>query len=392
MWTRSRSMLALAVLATVLCLIPPTDAEARRILICIDGTNNDPNDAVPDYDDSGLLVDNGISNVLKLHILAGGRLDNTQSDPAQHSFYYVGVGNRGATSIYRNASAAFAITEPRRILDEAYDDLAEHYEPGDSVYIFGFSRGAAIARQLARRIEDQGLMRGKTTIADSVPIRFLGLWDTVAAFDALRGGDNLEPERDPSAAEVAEQGGRIAGNVAVAYHLVAVDEPRLAFRPVLMGAEDRVHEIWFPGVHSDVGGGYRDDALSDIALGFMLDRAAEEDATFIEPGDVDYDGLAPITREDLALAPDVMGRLHLNTVIDDKAYVAWLQERNWKQIMAPRRIHVSVGDRASDRPPLIHHSVLERMRQAHGSYQPPNLQALDGNYRVRQQDGSIREP
>ena len=75
MWTRSRSIIVLAVLATVLCLIPPTDAEARRILICIDGTNNDPNDAVPAYDESGLLVDNGISNVLKLHILAGGRLD-----------------------------------------------------------------------------------------------------------------------------------------------------------------------------------------------------------------------------------------------------------------------------------------------------------------------------
>ncbi len=359
---RFTSTLFAIVLAS--CLSFSLDASAKRILICIDGTNNDPNDAVAEYDESGLLEDNGISNVLKLHILAGGQLNNTSTDPSQHSFYYVGVGNRGATSIYRSASAAFAITEPKKILKKVYEDLADSYQPGDSIFIFGFSRGAAIARWLAQKINDNGLVKDKDTVEDTVTIEFLGVWDTVAAFK----GVNLDRNVQPSASEVKERDGRIAPNVLTAYHLISIDDPRLAFRPVLMGAEDRVHEIWFPGVHGDVGGGYQKDGLSDSTLEFMMQKAKYAGVTFQNTNDIDYTTLTPITREDLQIKPDPLARLHLGSVIDDKQYVAWLQKMKWKDIFAPRQIHVVVDDKVTRTPPLIHYSVFERMKSMPYNY------------------------
>lgn len=362
-------------------------SSAKRILICIDGTGNDPHDAVEHYDESGLLEDDSISNVLKLHILAGGTLDNQSSRPDQHSFYYIGVGNRGATAIYRKASAAFAITEPHRILKKAYEDLSTNYSAEDSIFIFGFSRGAAIARWLAQRISEEGLVRDKTVVAEGVEIALLGVWDTVAAF----GGVNLDKEEQPTSREVKENGGRIAPNVHKAFHLVSIDDPRRAFRPVLMGQEQRVQEVWFAGVHSDVGGGYRNDALSDITLRFMIEKARAAGVNFRMPDETDYSQFAPITARDLEIEPDATGRLHLKSVIDDKAYIAWLQKRQWKDIMAPRKIYVAAGDAVTRNPPLIHHTVFDR-RERVASYNPPNLMELGNNYRILAADGSIKEP
>lgn len=371
------------------CLLISFDVTAKRILICIDGTNNDPNDAVEEYNESGLLEDNDISNVLKLHILAGGQLDNSSTDPDQHSFYYVGVGNRGATSIYNTASAAFAIFEPQKILNRAYEDLANNYRPGDSIFVFGFSRGAAIARWLAQHINDNGIVKNGETVEDVLAIEFLGVWDTVAAFKA---NVNLDRNVQPSAVEVNEKDGRIASNVRTAYHLVSIDDPRLAFRPVLMGSEDRVHEIWFPGVHSDVGGGYHEDGLSDITLEFMMEKAGTAGVTFQSAEDIDYTKLTPITRENLELKPDPLGRLHLGSVIDDKQYVAWLQKMKWKDILASRRIYVAAGDKVTTEPPLIHFTVFERIKNMPYDYNPPNLAKLGQNYRIASKDGGIGKP
>jgi len=361
---------------------------AKNLIFCIDGTNNDPGDAIDRYDESGLMQDNSISNVLKLHILAGGTLTNTADNPDQQSFYYVGVGNRGATDIYRKLSSAFAITEPQKILDLAYEDLVNNYQADDSIYIFGFSRGAALARRLAQRIADEGVVRDRKGVAEVPEIAFLGVWDTVAAF----GGVNLNRRKQTSAEEVQEKKGRIANNIRTAYHLVSVDDPRLAFRPVLMGAEERVHEIWFPGVHSDVGGGYHNDGLSDITLEFMLDKAQSAGVMLKSPEEIDYAQVAPVTFQDLEIRPDIQGQIHLQTVIDDKAYVAWLQKREWKDIMAPRRIYVAVDDKISDRPPLIHYSLFERRNRMASEYNPPNVIELDRNYRIVTGDGSVKEP
>ena len=78
-----------------------------KIMICLDGTGNDPEDAVQEPGKDGRLADDGISNVLKLHLLAGGKLNNAQSNPRQQSYYYSGVGTRG-TIFRRTLASLFA--------------------------------------------------------------------------------------------------------------------------------------------------------------------------------------------------------------------------------------------------------------------------------------------
>ncbi len=171
------------------------------------------------------------------------------------------------------------------------------------MFVFGFSRGASIARQLAVLVDEQGVD------GEAVPITFLGCWDTVVA----SGAPEVRPGKQPSCTEMGEDG-RIAPNVELAWHLVSLDEPRKAFRPTLMGQEERVHEAWFAGVHSDVGGSYLDHALADVTLLFMRDCARSSGARFLDAEEIDYDNLGgdvQITLEDVAPTPDqVNGLLH----------------------------------------------------------------------------------
>ncbi len=348
---------------------------AKRILICLDGTGNDPSDAKQKVDKEGKMEDDNISNVLKLHLLAGGRLDNVQLNAAQHSYYYSGVGTRG--TIFRRALAsAFARLEPKLILKDAYDDLCGHYQVGDELFIFGFSRGAAIARRLASQISREGVVVGR--VKHEPHIKMLGVWDTVAAI----GVPNLDDSEQP-VSDVVFENGTIADKIDHAFHLAAVDETRLAFRPTLMNFSPRVSEIWFPGVHSDVGGGYRLSGLSDLALKFMMDKARDHGVAFIQPSAIAPAALSQgkhkIDLEDVAAAPDARDRLHVH-VRDEKVASVTLK---------PRNIHVTVGDKPSaDRLPILHHSVIERIK-GDSSYRPVNLKEL--KHQVLHADGSLTQ-
>ena len=357
----------------ILSMITSIANADKRIVISIDGTNNDPNDGFDEYKDSEILSDRSISNVLKLHLLLRGNLDNDIQESAdQYSFYSVGVGNRGDTNVYKAASAMFAITEPNKILDEVFQDLNSFYEPGDSIYIFGFSRGAAIARQLAKQIE-LGL-QGKTPqpALKDVKIRFLGLWDTVAAFKG-----ELSFNKLPSTTELGEDDGRIAANIEQAYHLVSIDDPRRAFKPTLMGHEDRVKEIWFTGVHSDIGGGYEKDGLSDITLEFMLNKARLAGLKFIEPETVNpnqYNEL--ISNSRLNINPDPLGVIHTENIKDDKLLLA-----KFGGIFDERDIYVARNNSKTNEKPIIHHTVIERIIHDE-DYQPRKLIALNNQFFV----------
>jgi len=347
----------------------------KKILICIDGTGNDPSDAVQDEEKDGQLEDDNISNVLKLHLLAGGGLGDAQPNPGQMSFYYSGVGTRG--TIFRRAlSSAFAKLEPGRIRKAAYEDLCARYEPDDEIYIFGFSRGAAIARMLAAQISTEGLLlkQGRR----NVNIAMLGVWDTVASF----GRPNLNDSEQPIS-DVVFENGTIAQNILEAHHLVAVDETRLAFRPTLMNASDRVHEVWFPGVHSDVGGGYRRDGLSDVALTFMLEKATAHgiqlmDARQIDLAKLNAEAKTKIELEDVELRSDPLGPLHPH-VRDEKIASITLK---------PRDIRVMINDQPSQLLPILHHSVVERIK-GDPKYRPENLRGV--RHRVLRVDGSLTE-
>lgn len=330
-----------------------------KIIICLDGTGNDPEDAVQESGKDGRLEDDNISNVLKLHLLAGGKLNNIQNNPRQQTYYYSGVGTRG-TIFRRTLASLFAKVSPKLIMKKAYNDLCENYKEGDEIFIFGFSRGAAIARMLACKISDKGVKEYKTKI------KFLGVWDTVASIGMPNLDDNTRPISD-----VVFENGTIANAIEYAVHLVAIDETRKAFRPVLMNVSNKIEEIWFAGVHSDVGGGYYSDGLSDISLEFMIKRASHCGLTFLQSSQIDYNNLEGkkdelIEEIDVAIKPDINTDIHEH--VRDGKHAALT--------LAVRRICKVVGDKPSDyHLPIIHHSVMKRCKVI-SSYKPSNLRRL----------------
>lgn len=142
---------------------------------------------------------------------------------------------------------------------EAIAAARQHFDAGDrTVDIIGFSRGAALALHFANELS------GEFAGAE---IRFLGLWDVVASF-GLPGNDiNLGWDL------------YLADGVKKCFHAMALDERRGNFKPTRVRArqgavlpEGRLEEVWFRGVHSDVGGG-QCIGLSSIALCWMMKRA-----------------------------------------------------------------------------------------------------------------------
>ena len=260
----------------------------KNITICFDGTSNHPRDARQEREWFGLgdMEDSSITNIVKLHLLLGGNFLNTARNAGQHSFYYSGIGTYG-NRLQRLFNVVFAPEnlDVGRIINEAISDLSGVWKKGDKVYLFGFSRGAAVARRFASILLNAGLPGSK----DTPSVRFLGVFDTVASL----GLPNLDDEEKP-VSDVVFENNTVAANVEEALHLVSLDENRIAFQPTLMNLDSRVTEIWFPGAHADIGGGFYYDGLSDIALDFLLQELKKRDpgVEIISPDEIDYESAA----------------------------------------------------------------------------------------------------
>jgi len=326
----------------------------RKLIFCFDGTCNDPSD-VGEH-----MKDISISNILKLHIFLGGTLTQQNSAnaliPNQHSFYYSGIGNRG-NWLFRAINVAFAPSygEMDDILSEAHADLAQHYSPGDEIYIFGFSRGAAIARMFSAHL--------------SMPVKFLGVFDTVAA---TRGSLDLNPNTFPASGIVFEND-ILAAHIKRAVHIISLDEERLWLQPTLFNFDERISEVWFAGGHSDIGGGYWFDGLSDICLKFMMDNIVNE-LTILSIEEVNYsllsipDSQETIEFDDLFIKPLVDGKIHQKTF-----------SYGHSLIHATRSVRVNVNEQISSHLPIVHHSVAQRVQQVSG-YKADALKNL--NYQL----------
>jgi len=310
----------------------------KKLIFCFDGTCNDPSD-VGDH-----LNDASISNILKLHIFLGGTITPYNSVntliPNQHSFYYSGIGNRG-NWLFRAINAAFAPSygEMDDILSEAHSDLALNYSTGDEIYIFGFSRGAAIARMFAAHL--------------AMPVKFLGVFDTVAA---TRGSLDLNPNTFPASGIVFEND-VLAAHVKRAVHIISLDEQRLWLQPTLFNYDKRISEVWFAGSHSDIGGGYWFDGLSDICLKFMIANIADE-LTILSVDEVNYSLLAIPNSQDVIGFDDLV----INPAIDGKIHQKFLSYGH-SLIHANRHVRVNVNERASGHLPTVHHSVAQRFQR-----------------------------
>ena len=276
----------------------------KRIVICADGTWNDPEDEHP-------------TNVLRV---ARAVSPQDKGGVQQVVFYDWGVGSYHA----RIRGGVWGIGLQKNIQD-CYRFIVQNYDEEDELFLFGFSRGAYTVRALAGFLNKCGIL-GRDR-ADDIPeafkyykcqgskpeseeartwrkchgvkarsrVRFLGVWDTV--------GSRGIPTRVLGFVEEEDifYDAKLGSVVQVARHAVAIDEKRADFRPTLWkekpdeeavpkanekaNPKPDVKQVWFAGVHSDVGGGgrpkngektERSKYLSDVALAWMADEAKAE--------------------------------------------------------------------------------------------------------------------
>ncbi|WP_219414255.1 DUF2235 domain-containing protein [Pseudonocardia nigra] len=346
----------------------------RNLVVCFDGTRNEP--------------ETGRTNVVRLYQVA-------VKDDHQIVYYDPGVGTMGArsatTRVGRSLTRVAGLVlghGVRENVEEAYAFLMRTYRPGDRIFVFGFSRGAYTARALAGMLRTVGLLRAgadnlvpyalklyarsgerdaspdeekafwrpRAEFADSFgnpafpgrfepQIEFLGVWDTVKSVGWLNWRAQLEQARWPFTRKLP--------NVRVGRHALAIDERRRPYREYRFDQEDparadgRLREMWFAGVHSDVGGTFPDDhRLSDIALRWMLDEAAAAGLVIDADAYERHVGVRPGEE----LPPDrALGRIHRNRSV--WGVLGWHRRR----VLEPDEIHPSVRERieatrGDDRP------------------------------------------
>ncbi|MBP5981730.1 MAG: DUF2235 domain-containing protein [Halomonas sp.] len=330
-----------------------------NIVICADGTWNQPEeDLEADYP----------TNVLKL----ARAISPFAGEARQHVSYGWGVG-----SYCNQISGALTGAGIEKNIIDGYRYIVHNYAPGDNIYLFGFSRGAYNVRALSGLINNCGILKrseaGRITQAwdmyqddadenwpggnaakafreafchPSRRIHFIGVWDTVGALGiplSLLGGlFNNEDEFYDT---------KMGSNINMARHALAIDEKRKDFEPTLWEAREGIDlkQVWFAGVHSDVGGGKEPDEngiqASDTPFKWMVKEANAA-------------GLATEAYLHKHLTNGSQGELH-----HSRRHVYRLRPRLHRPLVS------------QDKPTQIHPSVKERY-QRDSNYRPPNLKTL----------------
>eukprot|EP00553_Chaetoceros_curvisetus_P010579 CAMPEP_0204615088 /NCGR_PEP_ID=MMETSP0717-20131115/2675_1 /ASSEMBLY_ACC=CAM_ASM_000666 /TAXON_ID=230516 /ORGANISM="Chaetoceros curvisetus" /LENGTH=397 /DNA_ID=CAMNT_0051627947 /DNA_START=90 /DNA_END=1283 /DNA_ORIENTATION=- len=252
-----------------------------------------------------------ITNILKIHLFAGGEINGNEELSAfddQICLYEPGMGGKTADSFLRSFRMAMGSlwrqTRPMK------KKLAAVYEPGDKIFVTGFSRGAASARKFCADLDREGLKLKSGEKVD-VPIEFLGVYDTVSMQVWKNLGYIMSltfSKQGTTKSNVLNENGIIAPNVKTAVHGVAMNDNRMyklpiSFNPILMGEEDADqlakegktrHEIWFAGAHGDVGGNFSAKGMSDYPLEYMMEWMEKSGAKFLKPEEVDAKRLSVV--------------------------------------------------------------------------------------------------
>ncbi len=278
---------------------------SKNIILCADGTGNK----------GGYTPD---SNVYKIYNAIDLHNENTE----QISFYDNGIGTQ-TNKYIRGLSGALGFGFKANVCD-LYEYLARHYNPGDKIYMFGFSRGAATIRAFNGFVYACGLIDGRGSgnkelkvkvkiaveayansgkrkkllsgikIHSKMPrITFVGVWDTVSALGF--------PERTDKASIgliILSFTFKVLGiisdmfiphkfynyeltpNVDKAYQALAIDDERTTFWPKVWrenipdAEKVVVEQVWFAGMHSNVGGGYERAGLANATFEWMLENTS----------------------------------------------------------------------------------------------------------------------
>lgn len=372
----------------------------RRLVFCFDGTWNKIDGNYP-------------TNVARV----AQSVSRYDKDVSQIIYYDEGV---GTTSTEKWTGGIFGHGLIEKII-EAYHFLILNYEPGDQIYVFGFSRGAFAARSFVGLIRNCGIIsrRSLTHIRSAVElyisrdgnaspnsersrtfrlkhcqklclpgdlewrkqaypehatddlvqlrIAYLGVWDTVGALGVPRHLQWLAFFNR----KFMFHDTTLSGFVERARHAVATDERRRSFEPSLwtnlddLNAPDpgarRYEQLFFPGTHSAVGGGGPVRGLSDAALEWIIDGARESDLAF------DRDDQSPI----FSLLPDHRAQLFnaigkMRWSIGDRLMGVGLRDRSFPE-MDRLAIHPSVGRR--------YHTPADQLPEK-SEYRPRSLQAF----------------
>ena len=320
---------------------------------------------------------------------------NRQSSGGQEqiAFYDDGVGNQTLLPL-KILGGVFGWGLARNVRD-LYLRLCQVYEVGDRIYLFGFSRGAFTVRTLAALIGQYGVLDGarytteeelelavlrlyedyrtkQTAVLERwlyrplmerffqiskkptpdaclrAEIELIGVWDTVDAvglpFDeATELWNKLIfrfkfPDRTLNA------------RVKRACHALSIDDERQTFNPLLWDQDPRIEQVWFPGAHANIGGGYPQQGLSLVALDWMMEKARAAGLHFVAT--------------DEALVHD--RKYALDKLYDSRAglglYYRYLP-RDISRICADRKVPTA----------SVHISAFERIAQGVFGYAPGNL-------------------
>jgi uncharacterized protein (DUF2235 family) len=362
-------------------MIPAAQTQARmpkNIVICCDGTGNE--------------FGNRNSNVVKLFTAL-------PPDPIRQVAYYdPGIGTLGAQNALTGMGKWFTKVLGLAFgfgllgnVGDAYRFLMQNWVPGDFLYLFGFSRGAYTVRVLASMLHLFGLLPGdneqlipyilrslkrmdkdgvilaakfkKVFSLDCKP-HFVGVWDTVNSVGWIS-----DPLKVPYT--------RNNPDIHIERHAVSIDERRCFFRQNLWGdpvAAQSCKQVWFAGVHSDVGGGYLEEesGLAKVTLQWMIAEAVTA-GLLVNPSDVD-DVLGKSAGSQYAPV-NASGMLH-NSMCGAWNILEYLPRRHWNATLHPPRnewILYRKRPRYIAPGSVLHQAVLDRKNDPTTHYNPPNL-------------------
>lgn len=356
----------------------------KNIVLCSDGTGN-------------TAIKGRGTNVFK--IFEAVELRANQADPAgerQIAVYDDGVGSGDFKPLkILGGGVGFGLS---RNVRQLYRELARNYQPGDKIFLFGFSRGAFTVRVLAQLIAHVGIidasrMASERELGERVDdaysalrkcyrrfgkwrkpnpendrpaiefrnanshslertrIEFIGVWDTVDAFGfpvdeiADLWHNVVYPYRFPDH--------DLSPIVQCARHAVSIDDERRTFHPELWnergGADKRIQQVWFAGVHTNVGGGYPKQGMSLAPLVWMMQEAEARGLRFV-----------PSMRQSYTQLQNVTDRLY-----DSRAGLAGYY--GYK----PRNISELCARAGAE--PLLHVSAVERIALGTEGYAPGHI-------------------
>ncbi|PUU77087.1 hypothetical protein B9Z19DRAFT_988225 [Tuber borchii] len=338
----------------------------KRIIVCCDGTwqNSDGGNTKAPTNVTR------ITRALKSY---------TDKGISQVVYYQSGVGTGGPVDRLVGGGVGYGLSEHVR---EAYGFLAHNYHPGDEIHLIGFSRGAYTARSICGLISRIGILtkrgmdgfhevydeykakndnpdenswvpelqakQGGSLVDRNAKIKTISCWDTVGSLgiptlnvpivkDYVSGINHARYDFHDT---------NLSLKVENAFHALALDEERIFFEPTLWKKTEewkemeknkgaKLKQCWFPGVHSDIGGGWDDQEIADMTLAWMMQQLLP----FLEFDDSYLDNI--IRNSDVSKNQWANGEIHYETGVK-KWTLNWNTRTPGMQDDTNEKIHKSV--------------------------------------------------